>query len=345
LVSSRGNYSTKKQQKRTIADLAMAAKFVAAVGAGLVATASGLVIVAPVHPVKNVKKLRAQWQEGNIIEAVRQMSMSNIDSKSPDELEAMVDTIQTLATEGDDKTTKMAKKQLIEFMNNLVVKKMIPGRLRAQKADQARLVASVKQLENCHMDEKALRDMNVGAKVAAAEEHKDDYKDSMAERGECLSVLEGKALVRDAYCASVSDAKDVCANDQVKSLSVNKKCCDARAAYDKHHTGCNTDKANSQFASKQHSIIMKKVCANYYTCYDTKKKDHVFVEKSVKAAFDHRSWAALYRIKCLVVEFKKGDGSVSAAASKNCKNTKKDIQEIDYPKVPEKEDCAHKVDA
>ena len=50
--------------------------------------------------------------------------------------------------------------------------------------------------------------MNVHAEVAAAEDHKEDYKDGLAEHGECLSVLDGKRMVKDAYCAAVSDAKD-----------------------------------------------------------------------------------------------------------------------------------------
>jgi len=321
----------------------MAVKMIA-VGAGLVATASGAFL--GVHPKshKNVEQMRAQWQEGNTIEAVRQMSMSDVDSTPEKEVEEMVDTIETLVSEGDDKTSKLAKEHLMKYMNELVVNTMIPNRLRAQAADQAQLDASVKKLKNCHIDRHVLRDMNVHAEVAAAEDHKEDYKDGLAEHGECLSVLDGKKMVKDAYCASVSDAKDVCANDQLKSLSVNQKCCDANAAYDKHKLTCQTGKSNAQYASKQHEIIMTKVCGNYYTCYDTQKKDYQVTEKSVKTAFDHRSWASLYRIKCLVGEYKKTKG-LTAAASKACKTQKHDIKQIDYPEVPAKADCATEVDA
>jgi len=320
----------------------MAAKMIA-VSAGLVATASGAFL--GVHPKshKNVAQLRAQWQEGNTIEAVRRMSMSNVDSKSEKEIVDMVDTIENLASGGANENL-MEKEKLMKYMDELVVKTMIPNRLKAQAVDQAQLDSSVKKMKNCHIDRHILRDMNVRAEVAAAEDHKEDYKDGVAEVGQCLSVMDGKKMVKDAFCSKVSDAKDVCANDQLKSLSVNQKCCDAKAAYDKQFHTCQTSKTNAQYFSKQHEIIMTKVCGNYYTCYDTQKRDYQVTEKRVKTAFDHRSWASLYRIKCLVGVYKKTNG-LSVEAAKGCKTQKHDIKQIDYPEVPAKADCATEVDA
>lgn len=292
---------------------------------------------------QGLKKGDFHWP-GQLLASFSAFEVEDLEEKDIKEMETAV---EKLVTKGEDKSTKLAVKQMSTQLDGMIAK-----RKKAQKADQARLDKSHKALENCHLDEKTKRDMNVGEAVSNAEDHKDDHKDSKADHADCLEVLEAKDLLRKAYCAKVKDSEKLCkcsasmtkffgAKPECKDAPAvpkeSQKCCEAYTEHAKHEAKCKNHKSEGQYAKKQHNIIMDKVCDAYECCYKTNLKAYTATEKSVKDAEKQRNWAALYRLKCLLSEYEKG--KVSKAQAKKCEDAKVDVKDIEYSKVPAKAKC------
>merc|ERR1719359_192735 len=185
------------------------------------------------------------------------LSLFNKDGLQEEDVDDMETAIENLVTKGDDPATKMA----VEHMANFIEDTLIPNREWSQAKDQKWLDRSITALKNCGLDRKMQVDMNIHANVDTAKEHKEDYKESLAKRGLCLETLDGKKLVRDAYCSHV-EADKTCRCDARLSavLSMfaermdancdkdheiakeNKKCCDAYVEHAKHDDECNNHK-------------------------------------------------------------------------------------------------------
>jgi len=302
---------------------------------------------------QGLKKGDFHWP-GQLLASFSAFEAEDLEEKDIKELEAEV---TKLVGKGEDKSSKLAVKQMSAQLDTMIV-----NRKKAQIADQAKLDKSHKALENCHLDEKTKRDMNVGRAVESADDHKDDHKDSKVDHADCLEVLEAKDLLRQAYCAKVKDSEKLCkcspsmtkffgAKPECKDAPAipkeSQKCCEAYVYHAKHEAKCKNHKSEGQYAKLQHNIIMDKVCDAYECCYKTNLKSYTATEKSVKEAEKQRNWATLYRLKCLVGEFEKGNNGssgsspaiVSGKQAKACKDEKHDIKPIRYSKVPAKAKC------
>merc|ERR1719326_520439 len=202
-------------------------------------------------------------------------------------------------------------------------------------------------------------DMNLHAKVDIVVDHKEDYTDSVVKYGECLGVLEGKALVRDAYCTGTDDAEKRCHCDgRLTGLSSHpvdctgapeitpkdKKCCDAYVEHAKHSFECDNAKYDAKYAQMQHKIIMSKICKQFDTCYASKSELYANAERNVKTSEKLRSWTGIYKIKCLIGAFDK-EGKVSEEEARACKDKEYVVKGIEYPTVPPKAECSPEVDA
>jgi len=269
-------------------------------------------------------------------------SLAAFDSQSlsPMELEEMGSSIEKLVTKGDDDATRGAVKTMSDF----VVKVMIPNRMRSQKDDQVQLQSKLKALEHCHLDKGVQNDMNLAEKVDRAKGHQTDYTGSKVEHGSCLEVLEGMALVEQAYCHSFEDATRACESRHLSSEKMNSiatQCCDAQNQTQRQRTKCEGSTIDIQYAKKQHNIIMNKVCEDYDSCYKTNLKAYTDFETIAKTHEETRSWSELLRVKCLVEKFK--DGKVTREAARACKDNKHKINGVDYPAVPGKAECVASV--
>jgi len=327
----------------------MAAKLGFAVAClGLVAFASGTFLKAT--PSKLVMGLPTQDVGAGILDSLALFNKNDIQH---DDVEEMETALEKLVTKGDDPATKLA----VKTMHSFIEKTLIKNRERAQAADQKLLDSSIQALKHCGLDRKVQVDMNIANKVNIANEHKEDYKDTLAKRGLCLQTLDGKKLVAQAYCSNVEADKTCVCDPQLNGVlskfadrldancakdheiaKENKKCCDAYVEHAKHDAECDNHKNDAQFAQKQHKLIMSKVCKVYDTCYETRSKEYALVLKQVKKGEETRDWKSLYRIRCLVKAFD-SEGKVSKDEAKACKDKEYDTQAIEYPSVPAKDEC------
>jgi len=271
---------------------------------------------------------------------------------APDQLDTMSMTIEGLVTENDDPATKIA----VKSMSSFIVDTMIPNRLKSQALEQKRLDSHLKAVKNCHLDTQVRQDMNVYQDLKTAKEHKEAKAENTVKHGECLNVLEGKDLVTTAYCSG-KDAEKICHCHPEMVLHfgsrgencaiapeidpVNKKCCDSYAEHHKHKLDCQNAQLAAEFADKQHTIIMDKVCRKYDECYKVHVKTLEDDEDLIKKSEKLRSFPMLYRIKCLVGKFDQ-NGKLSKEDAEACKDKKYDVKGIEYPTVPAKDpECAN----
>lgn len=288
------------------------------------------------------------------------VAFDSSDGATGDELEDTGNSIEELVTQGDDPVNQFAVKHLSKY----IVETLIPNRLHQKAADQARLDQKAKAVKMCHLDKRVKSDMHLWDKLNTVEDHKDDYEDNMQKHGICLEVLEGKDMVKNAYCASVKDYKDVChchekmvkrfgqrgctyvdnaiATPAEEIAPEHRECCDAFYEHEKKRSQCKNAKNDAAYAEKQHGIIMGRLCNTYDKCYDKNMQSYKWSEELAKKNEAHRSWPILTRIHCLVDEFK--TGKVSHDAAKACKEKKVDPKKlIVYPKVPAKAECQEEV--
>lgn len=261
------------------------------------------------------------------------LSKSMTDSKGlgPEELTGMEDAIETLVTKGDDESTRAAVAQMSDF----IVKTLLPNRERARQTDQKLLDSSFKELQECSLDRARMNDMHLDEKMSRANSHRSNYHKYLGKHGECMSVLDGKKLLRDARCHGVDNLKETC-HEAVPAKT--KECCDDHHAYEAQSDKCENSKTEADYSQKQVKIVMTDVCNQYSKCYDNNSKKFNEVEKRVKASDARREWHTLYRIKCLVDEFK--TGKVSQTAAKDCKEKDYGINQMKYPETPTKETCS-----
>jgi len=303
------------------------------------------------HAVDHVDKHTVESKAAAVMKLLKSFNVRGLD---PDDLTEMESTIEMLVTQGDDPATKLAVKEMYSFIKHT----MIPNRERSHAADQKWIDTRFAELKKCHWNHQMKVDMNVHAKVDSAADHKEDYQDSVAKHGECLGVLEGKELVRDAYCTSTPDAKKRChcdgrltgfnlmpvdCSDAPKVTPKDKKCCDAYVAHAKHSFDCENAKYDAKYAKIQHKLIMSKVCKDYDRCYAAQYKTYELAEKAVKETEKLRSWTMLYKIQCLVGEFDKG--KVTKEEAQACKDKHYEEKHIEYPSVTAKAECNPEVDA
>jgi len=300
-------------------------------------------------------KLASEKGQGKLGVGSIMTNLANFGSQgmSDDELDNMETAVESLVTGGDDAATKIAVKQLQMFITNT----LIPNRKRSQQADQKVLDAQFQRLRNCHIDQQIKRDAVASQKVAIAEDHKDDYADSMAGYGGCLEGLDTKALLRDAYCHAVDDVAKACHCEtkmverfgernvdcsKVPQVSAsNEKCCNAHFEYEKHGADCSELRMEASYAKKQHKIIMSPLCNQYEACYDKQLELYQNTLHVVKEGEKHRSWATIQRMQCLFEKFKKG--KVAQPDNKSCKDQVHVVEHISYPTIPEKEVCQTRV--
>jgi len=266
-------------------------------------------------------------------------SLTAFDSKGLDdkELDDVETSIQSLVTKGDDPVTRLAVKELADFMSKTV----IPNRMKRQQQDQIQLDAKMAELNHCDLEEKAKRDALHASRLQQAKQHKEDYQDSMASYGECVEELDSKALLKDAYCHSI-DEKKVCKSDAAIAAE-NQKCCDSYAEQEKHHAACLKAHLDATYASKQHRAIMGNLCDVYGKCYDTKLKAYQAIEKHMKQRESHRAWGTVFRIECLIAAYETGKVSESRATA--CKEKRADHQGMVFPSIPVKDMCYPQVHA
>merc|ERR1719198_485570 len=243
----------------------------------------------------------------------------------------MESAIEKLVMKGDDAGTRMAVKQMTEF----ITKTLLPNRELAREKDRQLLAASLKELEECSVDKAIGNDMHLHERVSRAKEHAENFRRSMAEHGECLSIADGKALVRDARCSSADVGK--CTQKDSNPVGNDKECCDAYAAHEAHIAKCQRSKDEADYAKKQESIITNDVCDQYSQCYSKNLADLRKAESRVKSSEERREWHTIHTIQCLVDTF--DNGKVSNEGAKACKTKKHATQEIDFPEAPPKQQC------
>lgn len=265
------------------------------------------------------------------------------------DLEEMENTVELLLTgaKKDDPATQVAVKHMAKFIENT----LIANRERAQKLDQEKLDLKLQALHACHLDQVRKTDTNTHGTIDVAMDHKDDYNEHLAKHGDCVGILESKALLKNAYCSTMDDAEKICSCDErlvntihttkchgdSKILDEHKTCCDAYVEKKLHEVKCQEHMANKEFARKQHKIIMTKVCKQYDQCFDSRLQALTATEKSVRQAEQMRSWKTVSRLQCLIKAWKAGE--VSKQEAQACKEH--DVPEgIQYPKdVPVKATC------
>jgi hypothetical protein len=294
---------------------------------------------------------------GGILTSLAAFSSGSI---KDDELKKMEKDIEELVMTGSDPATKVAVKQLSSFVNMV----LIPSRLKAEKRDQARLDAKMKTLKNCGLDQQPKLDADKKEQLNTADNHLSDFKDSQAKHAHCVNVLEGRRLVKQAYCNSIDEDQVChCHSGLVKAFgqrnqdcdktpaigAEDEKCCDAYYEHEVQFSECGKVHMDAELAAKQHGIIMTKMCKMYSRCYEFHSKDYQVVEKLVRTHQKQRSWDVVFRIQCLVESFKGGKVSKTVADGCKAKHWSKGIVRIDnrhgepkgilYPPLPAKERC------
>lgn len=326
----------------------MAAKlgFVAAC-LGLVALASGAFLSTP-----PVNKLVAQGPA--IMNTLAAFDSKGLEAK---EIKEMESAIEALVTQGDDPATRRA----VKMMNDFILKTMIPNREKMQATDQETVDTRIAALKGCSSQMEKHEEKSFDWRSDTAADHKDDYQDAAIQHGQCVDILEGKKLLKETYCATVEDSQKLCqcdgrmgnyiaplgltpvdCSDAPEIPQASKQCCDAYVAHAKTQAECTNHKADKDFATKQHKIIMNRVCEDYDTCYDTALKNYNTAEKAIKNAEATRGWGTVYHIQCLVSAFDK-NGKVSPAESQACKDKDYEIKKVEFPTVPSKEHCTDEI--
>lgn len=281
-------------------------------------------------------------------------AMDDPDAMAPTELAGMEAEIEMLVTKGDDPATKIA----VEQMSDFVVKTLLPQRERSAKADQEMLETHAEQVKMCSPENFRKMDMNFHEDMEMAKMHRDNYQKHSAEHGGCLNVAEGKKMVRDARCAKIENYEEACklpipkADKEEKfqkKLQMKKtteeetqECCDAHKAHEDHTNECKSSATEAEYASKQHELIMTRVCQQYDDCFTSKSELYGQIEKRVHAHEKRRNWHELYTIKCLVNTFR--NGKVAEDEAKKCKTKQyPEAPEIKFPQSPVKQECKVKV--
>jgi hypothetical protein len=290
---------------------------------------------------------------GSIVTSLANFGSQGVNEK---ELENMEVAVESLVTKGDDDATKLAVKQLQMFVTGT----LIPNRKRSQKADQEIVEVQFQKLMSCRLDHQIKQDAAAGHQVSIAQDHKDNYMDAMAEYSSCLEVLDGKTLLRDAYCHGVDDVEKSCLCESKRSkhvgernidcssrvpegLTSSKKCCDAQFEHEKQSASCTNLKLKASYAQKQHEIIMSPLCKQYESCYDSKLKLYQDTIESVKKEEKHRGWGTVYHMQCLFDKF--GKGKLAQSDTKSCKDKQHTVEGISYSTIPEKQMCQTVVSA
>jgi len=306
-----------------------------------------LVAAAPAGKFLRAAPLRVQVV-GDIPGILGSMKVFESKGLTPGALEAMEDAIELLVTSGDDAGTKAAVKQM-----NLFIGKARARRVRAQSFDQKQIDSHVESIKSCSLEKAKLSNASLGANMTYAKKLKVDHKEHAGAHADCVFVEEAKDLLKDSVCGGVKNVDKECrchskitekvgvrpeCMNITKHPANGKKCCDAYANLVVHRAECTDKKANMDFAHRQRTLLLRKLCTNYGKCYSEKVKAYVAVEKKVQFNENNRQWVALYRIQCLMDSFEKG--KVTKTTAKTCKEQKYKVPAISYPKTPAKDECA-----